>query len=112
MDKNKKIKDILSSADHCSRAGAPDFFYTRLKARMEKEHGAIPARSSWVVKPVYAMAAVVAVLILNAFILFGKSDKSTIQVNSSDTDTFQSLAADYRLNDNNNLFDLTEDRQP
>jgi hypothetical protein len=112
MDKNKKIEDILSSADHCNRAGAPDFFYTRLKARMEKEHGAIPERSSWILKPAYAMAAVIAVLILNAFILLGKNDKNPIQVASSDTDTFQSLAADYRLNDNNNLFDLTEDRQP
>jgi hypothetical protein len=111
MSKNNKIEEILSSLDDCSGAAAPDFFYTRLKARMEKQDNPVAARSSWILKPAYAMAAVLAVLILNAFILLqnNKPDSSTL---TSDTDTFQSIAAEYRLNDNNNLFDLTEERQP
>lgn len=110
MEKNRQIEDILGSLDQCQRALAPDFLYTRLKARLERENDVAPARI-WLLKPAYAMAAVIAVLLLNAFILLNKNDNK-VQVASSDIDTFQSIAADYRLNDNNNLYDLTEERQP
>lgn len=109
MNKENKIEEILSSADNCQRAGVPDFFYTRLKAKMERLATPAPTSRSWVLKPAFAMAAVVAVLILNAFIILQNNKTTT---STSDTDTFQSIAAEYRLNDNNNLFDLTEDRQP
>ena len=36
-EQNKKVEDILSSLDGVQKAVAPDFFYTRLKARMEKQ---------------------------------------------------------------------------
>ena len=35
MNKQDKIEQILQSLDANQRASAPDFFYTRLKARME-----------------------------------------------------------------------------
>jgi hypothetical protein len=111
MNRNNKIEEILSSLDDCSRATAPDFFYTRLKARMEKMNGPVAVRPSWVLKPVYAIATVLAVLVLNAFILL-QNNKANNNSLVPDTDTFQSIAAEYKLNDNNNLFDLTEERQP
>ena len=37
-NRNKKIEDILGSLDTNQRAPAPDFFYTRLKARMEGKY--------------------------------------------------------------------------
>lgn len=111
MNKSEKIDEILSSLDHCSRAEAPDFFYTRLKARMEKSAQAPASRTNWVLRPAYAITAAIAVLVLNAFILL-QNNRSGSAANLPDTDTFQSLAAEYRLNDNNNLFDLTEERQP
>lgn len=110
MEKQKNVEEILNSLDGCSRAGVPDFFYTRLKARMERHAGPENTRRNWILKPAFAMAAAVAVLILNAFIIL--QNNKTTSTASADTDTFQSIAADYRLNDNNNLFDLTEDRQP
>jgi hypothetical protein len=112
MDKQKKVDEILDSLNGCTPATAPGFFYTRLKARMEKtESGSTALRQPWVLKPAYAMAAAFAVLVLNAFILF-QNGRTSYAVTSADTDTFQSVAADYSLNDNNTLFDLTEDRQP
>ena len=36
MEKTKQIDEILSGLDGVQRASAPEFFYTRLKARMEK----------------------------------------------------------------------------
>ena len=108
MEKKKNVDEVLNSLDGYSRAKVPDFFYTRLKAKMEKTASPAATRS-WVLKPAFAMIAVVAVLILNAIILLQNNKTSAP---ATDTDTFQSIAAEYRLNDNNNLFDLTEDRQP
>jgi hypothetical protein len=111
MNKSDQINEILGSLDNCSKATAPDFFYTRLKARMEREAVQAVPQSSWIPKPVYVMAVAIAVLVLNAFILL-QNNNSGSAATTPDTDTFQSLAAEYRLNDNNNLFDLTEERQP
>ena len=42
-EKNKKIEEILGSLDGIKKAPAPDFFYTRLKAKMEA--GLLPKKS-------------------------------------------------------------------
>ena len=49
-ERNKQAEEIINSLDGVKRASAPDFFYTRLKARMEK--GLDPGyRRSWVLRP-------------------------------------------------------------
>ncbi len=101
-EQNNKIEEILRSLDGNQQAAVPDFFYTRLKARMEKGYENI-GRKSWVLRPVYAMAALVVVLLINAAVIFNENTENESTV----TDTFQSVAAEYSLNDNStNLYDL------
>jgi hypothetical protein len=101
---NKKIEQILNSLDANQRAAAPDFFYTRLKARMQREQG---KRSNKVgaLRPAYALAALVLVLIINATVIL-KGGQATDSNNNADTETVQSIAAEYSLNDNNVMYDL------
>jgi len=106
-DKNKKIDDILNSIDGIQRAAAPDFFYTRLKAKMEKGLEAGNVRP-FLLRPAYAFVAIIIVVLMNAAVLF----KSTSDNNNTATETesLQSIAAEYSLTDNNNLYDLIQDK--
>ncbi|MEO7923403.1 MAG: hypothetical protein ABIR30_06975 [Chitinophagaceae bacterium] len=107
-DKKDRIEEILNSLDSTPRAVAPDFFYTRLKARMEKNLGE-PGNRSWVLRPVFAFAALVVVLLINAAVIL-KGNSST-EATIGETDNIQSIAAEYRLNDNNAiLFDINQDK--
>ena len=106
--RNNQIEDILGSLDGNQRASVPDFFYTRLKAKMEKGNETV-VHKSWILRPAYAMTALVVVLLINtAVVLNGNSTKGNNNV--SDTDTLQSIAAEYSLNDNNTLYDLNQDK--
>lgn len=104
-DYDKKTEEILSSLDKIQKAVAPDFFYTRLKARMEKE-SEVPAARPWVLRPVYTFAALVIILLINAFVLF--KENSTNQTTTT-VDPMQSIAAEYNLNDNS-LYDIAQDK--
>ncbi len=96
-NKDKKIEEILSSLDGAQRASAPDFFYTRLKARMEKELVNVPGKAGiW--RPAYAFAALLLVLVINAFVILnGNQTKDT---SATDIDVTQSIAAEYNINSN------------
>lgn len=108
IENNKKMEEILNSLDGCQRAGAPDFFYTRLKAKMEKGLEQSTAQS-WVLRPVYAVAVLLVVLLINAVVIFN-NNSSFEEKASVDTEVFQSIAAEYKLNDNNTLYDLNQDK--
>lgn len=95
-NRNNRIDEVLGSLDNVQRAKAPDFFYTRLKARMEKELVAEP-RKSWVLRPVYILGVLLVVLAVNAAIIFKGSSTET---SPSDTETMQSIASEYRINSN------------
>ena len=111
---NKKIEEILGSLDGTQRAPMPDFFYTRLKARMQdqlegKQKATEPAvQKSWILRPAYALSVLAGVLLLNAAVILkgnaGKTDTT------NDTETLQAFAAEYSLNDNNAVYDLTPEQ--
>jgi hypothetical protein len=107
-NRNNKIEDILGSLDGSPKATAPDFFYTRLKARMEK--GLEPATpKSWILRPAFALTVLAAVLLVNAAVIFQKnSDKDTA---TNDVETLQSIAAEYSMNDNSYVYDLNQDNK-
>lgn len=109
--KDNRIEEILSSLDGVKRAPAPDFFYTRLKARMEKGFGAAVTRKR-VLYPAYALVAVVAVVLLNAAIMFSKNTSTAINDTALNTETenLQSIAAEYNPGDVSSLYDLNEER--
>lgn len=106
-EKNKKIEEILDSLDANQGASAPDFFYTRLKARMIREEG---ERTPWVwvLRPAYALAALIVVMIINVSIILKGETKT--ENSTSDSETAQSIAAEYSLNDNISLYDLTQEK--
>lgn len=109
-NKNDRIEDILTSLDGIKKVAAPNFFYTRLKARMETRlEGDAAVQRPWILRPVFALAVLVAVLLVNAAVILQKNEApDTI---SNDTETLQSIAAEYSLNDNNTvLFDLNQDK--
>jgi hypothetical protein len=106
-DRNKKIEEILDSFEGTQRATMPDFFYTRLKARMQK--GIESAnQKSWILRPAFALTVLAAVLLINAVVIF-RGDAS-IDNATNDAETLQSIAAEYSLNDNNAVYDLTQDK--
>jgi hypothetical protein len=106
-ERNNKIGDILNSLDGSQRASAPDFFYTRLKARMEREAGRNSSKS-WRLRPAFALITVVLVLIVNLFLLLRKEEKEENNP-LADTENFQSIASEYSLNDNL-AYDLNQDK--
>ena len=104
-DKQNRVEQVLNAWDGAKRAEAPAFFYTRLKARMlagEK------TTKSWIFRPVFVVASLVLVIIINAFIYF-QNDSTTIS--SSYDESIQTIAAEFNLSDNNNLLeDINEDK--
>jgi len=108
-NRNNNIEDILNSLDNSQRAAAPDFFYTRLVARMEK---ALPVKNNtgWRLKPVYVIGALLMVLAVNAVVLLkGQSETGNFTADN-DESVQQSIAAEYSLNDNNSVYDLNQDK--
>jgi len=96
QEKQDRIEQILNAWDGAKKAETPAFFYTRLKARMEK--AAAPVVKSWLLKPAFVVATLVLVIVINAFIYF-QDGNSTITPNSGE-ETIQSIAAEYNLSDN------------
>ena len=116
-EKNKKIDEILGSLDNCQRAEVPDFFYTRLKAKMENSvlgnRETVSAKRPLILRPVFALTALAAVLIINAFVIIQKDNTTDNDTSTalSDADSFQSMAAEYSLNENTTiLFDINQDK--
>jgi len=110
--RNDKIDEILSSLDGAGRIPAPDFFYTRLKAKMERVSE--PARQqSWILKPAYIIAGLLLVLALNTMaVLRNSNDSNTDLASNNDIESVQqSIASEYRLNETNAIYtDLNQDR--
>jgi hypothetical protein len=96
-----RTEEILNSLDGVSRATAPDFFYTRLQARMEKEllkNGRFEPKHPWILKPVFAVAMLVMILVINAAVIFQRNSEVSDPV-ATETDSYQSIASEYSLND-------------
>ena len=114
-NRNSRIEEMLNSLDGSKRAAAPDFFYTRLKAKMlarleggEKELSNSNSRG-WMLRPVYIVSALLLVLAINAFV-FLKGDNETTTTADNNESVQQSIAAEYSLNDNNTVYDLNQDK--
>lgn len=109
-ENNKKTDEILGSLDGIKKASPAEFFYTRLKARMEKD--LLPAGNKpGLLKPAYAFPLLVLILAVNAFAIFSKKDTSSGNTASgSEREILQSIAAEYNPSDMSSLYDLNEER--
>lgn len=102
------MEEILSSLDGVKRASAPDFFYTRLKAKMEKNLAPVASKRR-VLYPAYALAAVLIVMLINAAIIFTKNNTNDTAF-TGDSETLQSIAAEYSISDVSSINELNEER--
>jgi hypothetical protein len=117
-EQNKKVEEILSSLDGSQRAVTPDFFYTRLKAKMlarleSGEKGLAKSNNqSWMLRPVYVVAGLLLILATNAMVLLkGLNQNQTNNITADNSETVQqSIAAEYSLNDSNAMYDLNQDK--
>ena len=107
---NNRIEEILCSLDGSKRAAAPDFFYTRLKARMEKGLTKNNVRE-WMLRPVYIVSALLLVLAVNIFVFLKGGDNETTAAAADNNESVQqSIASEYSLNDINTVYDLNQDK--
>lgn len=105
-ERNSKIEDILNSLDGSQKIKAPDFFYTRLKARMERELLPAAAKRPWILRPAYAIGILLLVLGINAAVLLRGTDNTE----TTTDDSMQTIASEYSLNDNTILYDLASEK--
>lgn len=108
MGNNKNTDEILNSLEGVKRAAPAGFFYTRLRARMEKEPGKAPSMPR-VLRPVWIIGMLAVVLIINAAVIL-RSGTTTNTSTASESEKLQSIAADYNMNDVSSLYDLNEDK--
>lgn len=94
---------ILTSLDGLQKAQAPDYFYTRLIARMENE--LLPVRKPFfLLRPAFITTALFLVLVLNVISLthFRKDKPAAPSSNETAKEpaSMESFAKAYNLNDN------------
>lgn len=84
------LEDHLQLLDNMQEVGTDDFFYTRLRARMEARN----AGEEWgfMVRPAMAIAALSLLLVLNGFLLLQFSSTAKSQTEGY---SIQRFAADY-----------------
>ena len=100
MNKNSNslLEEHLQVLDEMQEVGIDDFFYTRLRARMEAKNG---GEEWWFkLRPSLAIAALSLLLVLNGFLLFqyAKNDKkqdSAYSIQRFATDYNQSIPSIY-----------------
>lgn len=105
---NTKTEDILNSLDGVKQASPPDFFYTRLMARMEKNKSLLlPAKK--VFYPVYILAVLIIVVLINGAIIYTGTGKNST-VTDNDSEQLQSFAAEYNLGDVSSIYELNDEK--
>jgi hypothetical protein len=114
--RNNRIEEMLSSLDGSKRAAAPDFFYTRLRAKMLARHeggkrGLTNNNSrNWKLRPVYIISALLLIISINVFVFLRSQNETTTATADNNESVQQSIAAEYSLNDINTVYDLNQDK--
>ncbi len=94
MENNQRTERIMKSLDGLQKAVAPDFFYTRLTGKMQRE--IVPEKKTFLIlRPAFITAALSLVFIINIFSL-AQLNKQPKQVNQPAT--IESFATAYNMN--------------
>jgi hypothetical protein len=105
--KNEQQTDeIVSSLEGCKRATAPDFFYTRLLARMEKNES---QNTPWFWHPAFAFSVLLLLLLINLVVVF-QSKENEAAASAADNDNIQAIATDYNLTESSSLYYVNADK--
>jgi len=86
---DQQLENELSIFSTLKEVGSPDFFYTRLHARMEKK--ASLANASFSFKPVLVIGILTLFLIINTLLI----GKNTIIAKANSNNNIEVLAASY-----------------
>ena len=111
-EKHSKKEEIMNSLDGVKKMQAPDFFYTRLKARMqsldaaERKRFVIENKRPLLLRPVFAFTVLVIVLVLNVISILKQSDTNGTSV-ATETENTQTIATAYNF-DNNLSYELNQ----
>ena len=103
MPENNKQEKILQSLDGIEKIPAPDFFYTRLKARMEKEKGD-EKPVFFLLRPAFLATCMVLVLILNVAVLLNRQQASPTFNKENNNAGIENFANDYNLTGASQLY--------
>ena len=90
---DSRINAVLESLDRIQRAKAPDFMYTRLKGRMEKEFDQGGPLGRWLTRPVLALTIAAIILIANATTVLKMWEQNTATNNTNESG--QLVATEY-----------------
>lgn len=86
---NKQLEQDLEIFSSMKEIGAPDYFYTRLIARMDNETASLAY--SYTLKPVIIIGALILFLFINSFLLKNEANI----MDSSSNDNIEALATAY-----------------
>jgi hypothetical protein len=91
---DSRIDAALDSLDGMQRAKAPEFLYTRLQGRMEREFDQGGPLGRWLTKPVLALTIAAIILIANATTVLKMWEQNTAASNVNN-ESGQIVAAEY-----------------
>ena len=77
--------ELLQSIGQINEADAGTYFYTRLKARMEREKG---EKISVALKPAWAIGLLIFLLFINSFLLIQQTNEKPVPGNNSGLQNF------------------------
>ncbi|MEI9908664.1 MAG: hypothetical protein WDO71_02740 [Bacteroidota bacterium] len=85
-DIDKKVNKALESLEGIQRAELTPYFFTRVKARLQREEkSGWEITSAWLARPGIAIAGLLLILSLNAFLLFEKDTTTTVEPSANYT---------------------------
>jgi len=87
---NKKIDKAMQSLNGIEKASPRHFFFTRLEARMQKQKSRWEVLSSFLAKPVVAIACICLIIMINATVILSSTNLNT----SSDQQNNELATAD------------------
>ena len=99
MENDKRTERMISSLDGLQKTAAPDFFYTRLMGRMQRETE--PAKKPFfLLRPAFITAALSVVFIINLFSLtqLNKQPLQRPAMHTNDRASIESFAEAYNMN--------------
>lgn len=64
------VDEVMDSLDGMSKAAVPPFFYTRVQAKLTNTFSVWGEAVAWMSKPVFAVAVLTMVIVLNAMVAF------------------------------------------
>jgi hypothetical protein len=94
-NKEHEIEKVLNSLDGAGRAGAGDFFFTRLQARLQpKGSNAWERATGWIARPSVAIIGLLLILLVNGIIVLRQLKQDT---SVADPASVQAFAEEYPL---------------